>query len=107
MNKYKFANGYVAQWSDKAINPEQLNTNEIIWSPNQPNLQDCGDQFIGEYLYSFVPRMMQPIVNRTQKKMLYAFDTTMDCVIMVKFQPNQKPIYEEVVFPVSSTYKSN
>jgi len=101
MNKYKFANGYTAEWSNKAVNPDSINVKEVRWSPKQPNLQDCGNQFIGEYLYGFIPRLCQPSVNRMQKSMLYCFDTAMGPVVEIEFRPNERPKYNQMVFPLS------
>ena len=102
MNKYKFANGYVAEWPNKAINPEGINMNESHWSPEVPDVHKLGDQFVGEYLYAFIPKMMQPAVNRTQKRMMYVFDTNMEVCVYIDFKPNKSPEYSPFVLPVNN-----
>ena len=101
MNKYKFMNGYVAQWPNKATSPGDVYAQKISWLPRDPNVEDCGDQFMGEYLYSFIPRMCQPIANRTQSGFLFRHDTRVGPIIEISFKPNEKPKYKEMLLPTS------
>ncbi len=101
MNKYKFANGYTAEWPNKAINPNGVNTQEIQWTPSRPSFDDCGNQFLGEYLYAFVPKMIQPVANRMQESILYCVDTGLGPIIKIDFKPNERPRYSQMVLPMS------
>jgi hypothetical protein len=93
MNKYKFENGYSVEWRDRAINPGEINHLQFEWEPKVPNMFELGNQFIGEYIYKFVPRMCQPIANRTKQPFPYSIDMPNSGVLLVIFKPNERPKY--------------
>lgn len=102
MNTYKFLNGYKAYWSNKAINPDGVSTIEVEWTPNPPNLRDLGNQFVGEYMYGFIPKMYQPIANRMNQVIPCVFPLPVgDAMLQIDFIPNEKPKYKEMYFPMN------
>jgi len=103
MFKYKFMNGYTAEVPNKAMNPGVVNTSEIIWSPEVPNFEGIGNQFMGEYLYSFIPRLVQPQVDRINQKVGYLVDLK-GRQIMVEFTPNDRPHFEMMPIFASNNY---
>ena len=92
MNKYKFENGYVAEWRNRAINPGESAEFKIEWSPAVPDMLKLGHQFAGEYLYKFVPSMCQPISNRMKSVVPYSIEMP-GCVVSVLFKADERPIY--------------
>ena len=102
MNTYKFLNGYKAHWSNKAINPNEINKIEVEWTPKPPDLTDLGNQFAGEYMYSFIPKMYQPIANRMNTVIPYMLPLPIgDAMLKIDFIPNEKPKYKEMYFPMN------
>ena len=92
MNKYKFENGYVAEWRNQAINPDSYNQFDIQWTPDTPDMFKCGNQFAGEYIYKFVPMLCQPIANRTKRPLPYTIAMP-GYVLCILFMPNERPKY--------------
>lgn len=96
MFKYKFMNGYTAEVPNTAMNPNSINMQQVRWTPDVPDFESMGNQFLGEYLYSFVPKMVQPAVNRMNSKTLWATEFAGQ-TITIEFTPNQRPNYNVMV----------
>jgi len=92
MNKYRFENGFVAEWRNRAINPDSVNTLKIEWTPHPPNFMELGNQFVGEYLYKFAPSLYQPIADR-MKQAFPCRIVTDSLVVVILFEPNGRPLY--------------
>lgn len=90
--KYKFENGYTAEWRNQAINPGDTNHLTIQWTPKEPDLHELGNQFVGEYLYKFVPLLCQPIANRIKQPFPYRMNMG-PYILCVLFKPNKRPKY--------------
>jgi hypothetical protein len=92
MNKYRFENGYVAEWRNRAINPDSVNTLKIEWTPNPPDFMELGNQFLGEYLYKFAPSLCQPIADRMKQPFPHQI-VAGPMVVVILFEPNGRPLY--------------
>jgi len=102
MNTYKFSNGYKAYWNNKAINPESVNTMQFEWTPKPPDVLELGNQFFGEYMYSFIPRVYQPIANRMNEVIPYIMPLPIgDALLQIDFIPNERPKYKEMYYPMN------